>query len=415
MSSSSSSAKRAVVLGSSFAGLTAALELRKHLDEPHEVVVLDPRDHFTFIPSLIWVPFGIRKRDDVTFPLAPLYARKGIRFVNEAAARVDLEAHTVTTVSGEQIAYDRLLVATGPRLAFEKIPGLGPESGHTQSVCNMEHAEQAAQAWERFLANPGPVVVGTAQGGSCFGASYEFLFNIKHRIRKAGLEHVAPVTFVSAEPFLGHFGLGGVGDSSGRVTKFLEHYGIEGIANNVISEVRDGEMELEGGRVLPFAYAMIVPPFTGVDAVRESEGLANPMGFVPIDDRFRHPEHPDVYAAGVATAIAPPEPTPVPAGVPKTGQMSETMAKVAAQNMVADITGSSRHRDLALGDMSAICVLDAGNNGIIFKADHVLAHGQYADGQKPTARVMAGPQAHWAKLAFERYFLTSRKRGLVAL
>ncbi len=406
---------RVVVLGSSFAGLTAALELRKHLDERHEVLVLDPRDHFTFIPSLIWLPFGKRSARDVTFPLAPLYQRKGIEFIPQAATGIDAHLHTVTIASGRTIDYDKLVIATGPRLAFEKIDGLGPERGFTQSVCSLEHAELAGTAWKRFLENPGPVVVGTAQGGSCFGASYEFLFNIHHRIRKAGLRDVAPVTFITAEPFLGHFGLGGVGDSSRRVGDFLSHLGIEGIANNVINEVRDGEIELEGGRVLPFAYSMIVPPFTGVDAVRESEGLSNPMGFVPIDDRFRHPEHPDVYSAGVATAIAPPEATQVPAGVPKTGQMSETMGRVVAQNIVADIDCAGKHRDLPLGEMSAICVLDAGNNGIIFKADNVLSHGIYANGHQPSARVMVGPQAHLAKVAFERYFMASRKRGLVAL
>jgi NADPH-dependent 2,4-dienoyl-CoA reductase/sulfur reductase-like enzyme len=406
--------QRVVVVGSSFAGLTAALELRKHLGDGDEVVVLDPRDRFTFIPSLIWLPFGIREPDDITFELAPLYEGKGIRFVNEAASRIDTAARTVTTTSGAELAYDRLLIATGPRLAFEKIPGLGPTDGHTQSVCNLEHALLAREAWERFLENPGPVVVGTAQGGSCFGASYEFLFNLHHRIRKAGLQDVAPVTFVSAEPYLGHFGLGGVGDSSTRVTKFFDRLGIEGLPNSSIKEVRDGEIELESGRVLRFAYAMIVPPFTGVDAVRDAEGLANPMGFVPVDDEFRHPELRDVYAAGVAIAIAPPEPTAVPAGVPKTGQMSETMAKVAARNIAADLQGGSR-RSLPLGELAAICVLDAGNNGIIFKADHVLAHGAYANGHAPSAHVMAGPQAHWAKLAFERYFLASRRRGLVAL
>jgi sulfide:quinone oxidoreductase len=406
------SSQRVVVLGSSFAGMTAALELRKKLDERHEIVVLDPRDHFTFIPSLIWLPFGIRDAEDITFPLAPLYERKEIRFVDEAAASVDVAAHSVTTASGESIDYDKLLVATGPRLAFEKIPGLGPEHGYTQSVCNLEHAELAGQAWERFLENPGPVVVGTAQGGSCFGASYEFLFNVQHRIRKAGLEQEAPVTFVSAEPYLGHFGLGGVGDSARRVEGFLEHLGIEGIASASIAAVRPEEIELDGGRVLPFAYSMIVPPFAGVDAVRESAGLANQAGFVPIDERFRHPEQADVYAAGVATAIAPPEPTPVPAGVPKTGQMSESMAKVAAHNIAADIGGGA-HEEMPLADLSAICVLDAGNNGIVFKADHVLSHGVHAGDDLPSARVMAGPQAHWAKLAFERYFLASRKRGLM--
>jgi sulfide:quinone oxidoreductase len=410
-----SSPKRVVILGSSFAGMTAALEVRKHLPRRHEVVVLDPRDRFTFIPSLIWLPFGLRDADDVTFPLRPLYDGKDIDFVNEAAARIDVDAHTVATESGEEIAYDKLLVATGPRLAFEKIPGLGPEDGFTQSVCNLEHAELARRAWDRFLEDPGPVVVGTAQGGSCFGASYEFLFNVHHRIRKAGLEQAAPVTFITSEPFLGHFGLGGVGDSARRVEDFLGRLGIEGIPSSSIAAVRDGEIELEGGRALPFAYSMIVPPFAGVDAVRESAGLSNPIGFVPIDDRFRHPDQADVYAAGVATAIAPPEPTAVPAGVPKTGQMSETMAKVAAQNIVADLIGGDRHKELPINELSAICVLDAGDNGIIFKADNVLAHGIYADDEVPSAHVMAGPQAHWAKLAFERYFLTSRKHGVTVL
>jgi sulfide:quinone oxidoreductase len=409
-----SSRKRVVILGSSFAGLTAALELRKRVRERHEIVVLDPRPDFTFIPSLIWLPFGIRDAKDVTFALAPLYASKGIRFINDAAGAIDLDAHVVTSGAGEEIAYDKLLIGTGPRLAFERVPGLGPDQGHTRSVCNLDHALLAREAWERFLENPGPVVIGTAQGGSCFGASYEFLFNIRHRIKKAGLDDVAPVTFITAEPFLGHFGLGGVGTSEKMVRRFFDRYGIDGLANTTIKEVRDGEIELEGGRALSFAYSMIVPPFTGVDAVANTDGLANPTGFVPVDEQFRHPKHRDVFAAGVAIAITPPDPTPVPAGVPKTGQMTETMAKVAAHNIAADLDGT--HSDLLpLDDLGAVCVLDAGNNGVIFKADHVLARESAANGKTQTARVMAGPQAHWAKLAFERVFLASRKRGALVL
>jgi sulfide:quinone oxidoreductase len=116
----------------------------------------------------------------------------------------------------------------------------------------------------------------------------------------------------------------------------------------------------------------------------------------------------------VAIALPPPDPTPVPAGVPKTGQMTETMAKVAAHNIAADLDGT--HNDLLpLEDLGAVCVLDAGNNGVIFKAEHVLARNGAADGKVPSAHLMAGPQAHWAKLAFERIFLTSRKRGALVL
>jgi sulfide:quinone oxidoreductase len=409
-----SDSKRVVILGSSFAGLTAALELRKRVGDRHEIVVLDPRPDFTFIPSLIWLPFRIRDAGDVTFPLAPLYASKGIRFVNEAAAEIDLPGHRVGTASGVELSYDKLMIGTGPRLAFERIPGLGPHEGHTQSVCNLDHALLARDAWERFLQNPGPVVIGTAQGGSCFGASYEFLFNVRHRIKKAGLSDVAPVTFVTAEPFLGHFGLGGVGNSEAMVGRFFDRLGIQGLTNAVIEQVRPGEIELEGGRTLPFAYSMIVPPFAGVDVVARTEGLANAAGFIPVDEQFRHPEHPDVFAAGVAIAIAPPDPTPVPAGVPKTGQMTETMAKVAARNIAADLDGT-HNQLLPLEDLGAVCVLDAGNNGVIFRADHVLARDGSPGGKRPSARVMAGPQAHWAKLAFERIFLASRKRGALVL
>ncbi len=178
----------------------------------------------------------------------------------------------------------------------------------------------------------------------------------------------------------------------------------------MIKEARDGEIELDDGTVLPFAYSMIVPPFTGVDAVRNTEGLGNPIGFIPVDEQFRHTEHPDIFAAGVAIAIAPPEPTPVPAGVPKTGQMTETMAKIAAHNIAADVDGSDRHL-LRIEDLDAICILDGGNNGAIFKASHVLSQ----NGNGTHARMMTGPPAHWAKVAFEQVFIATRKRGLLAL
>jgi sulfide:quinone oxidoreductase len=224
------------------------------------------------------------------------------------------------------------------------------------------------------------------------------------------LQDVAPVTFITAEPFLGHFGLGGVGNSEQMINRFFDRLGIEGRPNTVIKEARAGEIELEDGSVLPVAYSMIVPPFTGVDAIRNTEGLGNPMGFIPVDEQFRHTQFPDIFAAGVAIALAPPAPTPVPAGVPKTGQMTETMAKVAVHNIAADLDGSDRHL-LPIGDLDAMCILDAGNNGVIFKASHVLS----ANGDHRHAHVMAGPQAHWAKVAFEHIFIGSRKRGMLAL
>ena len=395
---------RVVVVGASFAGFTAALEVKRRLKDRVEVTVLDRRDHFTFIPSLIWLPFGARQASDVTFKLAPVLERKGIRFVHAAADRIDPDRRVVIA-GGTEYGYDRLVVATGPRLAFERIPGLGPEGGYTQSVCNLDHAELAGAAWQRFLADPGPVVIGTAQGGSCFGASYEFLLNTRYQLERAGLAGKVPVTFISSEPFLGHFGLGGVGNSEERVHRMFDRLGIRGIPNASVDEVRDGEIALAGGEVLPFRYAMIVPPFAGVDAVVSSPGLANPAGFIPVTDEYRHPEIPEIFAAGVNIAIAPPKPTPVPSGVPKTGHMSEHMARVAAQNIAADLAGEKGKR-LPIDQLGAICVLDGGDNGMAIKTDRVFGGGK--------TRVTAGPHAHLVKLAFEKAFMFSRRRGSVA-
>ncbi len=396
-----SSRPRVVVVGSSFGGLTAALEVKHLLKDRVDVTVIDQRDYFTFVPSLIWVPFGKRDADDVTFPLEPVYRKQGIRFVHARVTRFDLDHRTVETTS-ETITYDRLVVATGPRLAFERVPGLGPDGGHTQSVCTLDHALQTRGAWQEYLKNPGPIVIGTAQGGSCFGASYEFLLNTRHQLAKAGLSD-QPVTFITSEPFLGHFGLGGVGDSERRVERLFDRLAIRGIANSSIDGVDDGEIRLASGEVLPFAFSMVVPPFTGVDAVAQTPGLANPAGFIPVTDEYRHPDHPEVFAAGVDIAIAPPQQTLIPTGVPKTGHMSEHMAKIAAANIAADY-GVGDHRQIPIDQLGAICILDAGNTGLAIKTDRVLGGGKHT-------HVMAGPQAHWAKLAFERVFLAARKRG----
>ncbi len=398
---------RVVVLGSSFAGLTAALDIERRMGSAADITVVDPNAQFTFIPSLIWVPFGGRKPTDIQFELAPMYAKKGIRFLHTAAARVDADAHEVQLEDGTTLSYDRLLVGTGPRLAFERIPGLGPLTGHTQSVCTMEHALTAKTAWERFLEKPGPVVIGTAQGGSCFGASYEFLLNAYHALNKAGLAATVPLTFVSSEPFLGHFGLGGVGDSEARVEALFDDLGIRGIANAAIDHVEDGAMHLANGETLPFAFSMIVPPFSGVDAIRQSEGLGNAAGFVPITSEYRHPDFPEIFAAGVDVAIAPPTQTLVPIGVPKTGYMSEHMAKVAAQNIAADLLGGD-HRSIPIDELGVVCILDGGNTGLMIKTDRVFGGGEHT-------HMMGGPQAHWAKVAFEKIFISARKHGRLVL
>ncbi|MGO9058252.1 MAG: NAD(P)/FAD-dependent oxidoreductase, partial [Candidatus Binataceae bacterium] len=273
--------KRIVIIGSSFAGYTAAISLAKRLGERHEIVVISDRDQFVFIPSLIWLPFGARVAKDISFELAPVYRKQGITFVHTRATHVDLQGRVVETEKGTH-GYDFLLVATGPKPDYAMLPGLGPEGGYTSSICNIEHAEKTGQAWKKLLADPGPVVIGATQGASCFGAAYEFLFNTHHQLVKKRLQDKCPITFVTAEPFLGHFGICGFGKAQEMTEYFFRKLGITGITNAEIERVEPETIHLKDGRTLPFKFAMIIPRFLGVDAVRNSPGLGNAAGLIEV-------------------------------------------------------------------------------------------------------------------------------------
>ncbi|MCX7880876.1 MAG: NAD(P)/FAD-dependent oxidoreductase, partial [Ignavibacteria bacterium] len=148
---------KVVVLGGSFAGLTAAFDLKRKLKSEVDVTVVSRTDKFWFIPSLIWVPFGRRNAEDISFDLKPALEKKGINFYHETAIKIYPEENRVQT-DKRDLFYDYLVIATGPSYNFEIIPGLGPKNGFTQSVCNIHEAMECRTAWENFLKDPGPIV-----------------------------------------------------------------------------------------------------------------------------------------------------------------------------------------------------------------------------------------------------------------
>lgn len=397
---------KVVVVGGSFAGLTGALELRQNLSSEHEVVLISNNPDFVFIPSMPWVVLGTRTAKDVTFPLAPTLKKQGIKFINEAVTRIDMNENQLYTESGST-HYDYLLLGTGPALDFASIEGLGPHAGFTHSVCNLPHSIEAQKAFKEFLKNPGPIVIGATQGASCFGAGYEFLFNVESFLRKNGLRDKVSITWITPEPFLGHFGLGGVGESEHMIQRMFTELGIHAYANASISRVEKDRVLLGDGTELPFSYSMLIPPFIGIQAVFNSPGLGNAKGFIPVTSEYRHPDYSNVFAAGVNVAMSPKDPTPVPTGVPKTGYMSEMMAKTAAKNIIADIHGEPPV-PFDPYDMKAVCILDSGDAGVYMVADPVFP-------PQKNYTLEYGNWVHGAKIAFEKYFMWKMKNGLMKL
>lgn len=398
-----------IVMGAGIGGVPAAYELRDRLGRDHDITVINSTDYFQFVPSNPWVAVGWRTPEAIAVPLAEPMKKRGIRFVPDTVESLDAKGSTLKLAAGESFSYDYLVITTGPKLNFGAVPGLGPD-GFTQSICTLEHARKAWAAYQAFLENPGPVVVGAVQGASCFGPAYEFAMILDADLRKRKLRNKVPITFVTSEPYIGHLGLGGVGDSKSLMEHELRERHIRWITNAKVDEVTDKlvkvtEVDDEGRdrkqHELEFAYSMLLPSFTGVDAVAGVEGLCNPKGFVNIDDHQRNPAFPNVYSAGVCVAIAPVEATPVPTGAPKTGYMIESMVAAIVQNIAAELEGSQPD---ATASWNAICLADLGDTGIAFVALPQIPPRNVTWAKK-------GKWVHWAKEAFEKYFLRKVRKG----
>lgn len=398
-----------VVLGAGLGGTLMAYELAPLLGKDDRLSVIGQGSSFHFVPSNPWVAVGWRERDEIEVDLDAVMKKKNIAFITCGAARLHPEESRVTLNNGDSVSYDYLVVATGPDLAFDEIPGLGPDD-HTQSICHIDHAEKAFVAFEAFVKNPGPIVVGAAQGASCFGPAYEFALILDTELRKRKLRDKVPMTFVTPEPYIGHLGLDGVGDTKGLLESEMRNRHIKWITNARITNVEAGKMHVEEigeeGAVkktseLPFSYSMILPAFRGVPALRGTEGLANPRGFVFAGKDQRNPKFPNIFSVGVCVAIAPVGPTPVPVGVPKTGFMIESMVTATAQNIAALLKGE---QPAAEATWNAVCLADFGDGGVAFVAQP----------QIPPRNLnwsAQGAWVHYAKIAFEKFFLHKIRRG----
>ncbi len=398
-----------VIVGAGLGGMPMAYEMREAARPGDRITVIANTAKFHFVPSNPWVAVNWRQREEIELEIEPLLKKHQIDFIPVGVKRLHPEEKNLELDDGRRVDYDFLVLATGPRLAFEEVEGLGPE-GHTQSICHVNHAVGASAAWDRFVTDPGPIVVGAVQGASCFGPAYEFTMIMETDLRRRKIRDRVPMTFVTPEPYIGHLGLGGVGDSKGLMESIFRDKSIKWICNAKVSRVEAGKMFVtehdEDGKPkreheLPFKYSMMLPAFKGVDAVLGIEGLTNPRGFILIDQHQRNARYPEIYAVGVCVAIPPVETTPVPTGTPKTGYMIESMVTATAKNIRAVLDG---RQPAEKATWNAVCLADFGDTGAAFVALP----------QIPPRNVnwfAQGKWVHLAKVAFEKYFMHKMKKG----
>jgi sulfide:quinone oxidoreductase len=403
-----------VILGGGVGGVSMAYDMRAACgrNKDFKITVISDTPTFHFVPSNPWVGVGWRKREKIEVPLEKYLAKKKIDFIDVGAKKVHPKQNYVKLNNGEKVEYDYLVIATGPRLAFDQIEGFGPQ-GYTQSVCHVDHAEKSCEAWNVLKEEPGPIVVGAVQGASCFGPAYEHAFIMDRDLRNQKIRKHVPMTYVTSEPYIGHLGLGGVGDSKGMLESALRERDIQWICNAKVDRVEDGMMYVtehdekgneKNKHELPFKYSMMLPAFTGVDAVMGVQDLVNEKGFVLVDKYQRNPTYKNVFAVGVCIAIPPLEKTPVPLGVPKTGYMIESMVEATAHNIMDMVNDEEPSHEPT---WNTICLADMGSTGIAFVALPQIP-------PRNVAWMKSGKWVHWMKIIFEWYFLRKVKKGSIS-
>ena len=263
---------RTVVLGAGIAGHTAALHLRRMLGRDHEVVVVSPNSQWNWIPSNIWVGVGQMSVKQVTFPLAPVYRRKGIEFHQAFATELHgaggaTSDHAYVSVRytdparvGEiaELEYDYLINATGPKLNFGATPGLGPD-GYTWSVCTAGHATEAAKGFDAVVqklkaGEHQTLLIGMGHGTcTCQGAAFEYTFNVEHELVKEGVREKADVIYITNEEHLGDFGMdgmnfghqGSITTSEDFTSSLFRERGVKAIMSAHVERVEPGVVHYE--------------------------------------------------------------------------------------------------------------------------------------------------------------------------
>ena len=370
--------QRITVLGCGFGALSTVRELRAR-GSKNEITLVSPRSELHYLPGTIWIPSGLRTREQLVVPLAPFFQRMDVRHVLAEVTGLSPDGRSVQTTAGE-VANDALVMATGGRF-IKKLPGIE----HAITPC--EGIAAAEQIRDRLRAmQGGTIAVGfagnpqepTAVRG---GPMFEFLFGIDAQLRREGRRDKFELVFFnpSKEP----------GARLGA--KAVAHLLAEMARRNIATHLGHKMVRLEADKVVTeggeFAADLILfmPGMTGNAWFDQTTLPRSPGGLLQADAQCRVPGFEHVYVVGDSGSF------PGPDWMPKQAHMADLQAAAAAQNLIDGLAGRPQTTGFKV---ELACIIDAlGTGTLVWRTEqrNLLL---------PPLRLM-----HWAKRGFERRYL----------
>ena len=366
------------ILGAGFGALSSVRALRQR-EQSARITLVSPRAELHYLPGSIWIPSGLRTREDLVVPLAPFFARMNVQHVAADVVGLEEGGRTVLTSAGP-VSNDALVIATGGRF-IKKLPGIE----HAITPC--EGLAAAEQIRDRLRAlSGGTIAVGfagnpqepTAVRG---GPMFEFLFGIDTQLRREGRREKFELVFFnpSKEP----------GNRLG--TKAVQHLLAEMARRGISTHLGHKMLRFEANKVVTeggeFAADLILfmPGMTGNTWFDNTALARSPGGLLQADAQCRVPGHERVYVVGDSGSF------PGPDWMPKQAHMADLQARAAAQNLLAGWAGGAQE---ATFKVELMCIIDALDTGTLVW-------------RTPQRNLLLPPLRifHWLKGRFETRYL----------
>ncbi|HRM93216.1 MAG TPA: FAD/NAD(P)-binding oxidoreductase [Alicycliphilus sp.] len=371
-------AARITILGAGFGALATVRELRRR-DAGAQITVVSPRPELHYLPSIIWIPSGLRRREDLIVPLGPFFERMGVRHVAAEVTGLTDDGRSVHTTAGD-IDNDALVIATGGRF-LKKLPGIENAITPCEGIAAAELIRDRLAAMQGgtiaigFAANPQePQAV---RGGPMF----EFLFGIDTQLRREGRRERFQLVFFnpSQEP--------GARLGAKTVQGLLAEMARRGIATHLghkMLRFEPGKVVTEGGEIAA-ELILFMPGMTGNAWFDATTLPRSPGGLLRADAQCRIEGWQHCYVVGDSGSF------PGPEWAPKQAHMAELHAKAAAANLLDALAGRPEQAGFV---PQLACIIDSGSHGTL-----VLRSPQRTL-VLPPLRLM-----HWAKRRFEARYL----------
>ncbi|HSH18862.1 MAG TPA: FAD-dependent oxidoreductase [Draconibacterium sp.] len=382
--------KHFLVLGGGFAGVEAAIKLRK---KGYNVTLVSDRDYLFIYPISIWIPVKGISFEDSKMPLSDLQKKHGFNLIIDSVESINVKNKTVKLQKGEQ-TYDYLFIALG----MQKVNMKGAEN--TLSICGKpEQAVSIGEELDKLVkAGKGKIAIGFGGNpkdpkGSAVrgGPAFELLFNISTYLKKKGLSDSFELTFFAPMPEPGkRMGANAVK----TLGKFYRHYGIKEHVGIKITGFTKNEILFENGNKLESDLIVFIAGGSGHSVLQASGLPVTEAGFVKTLPTCQVEGFPEIFAIGDSAELL------GPAWGAKQGHMAEIMADVAAYNAHQQIIGSGKTKSY-INKVSIICVMDSGDGAAWVERT-----------QKKETMIMLPVIGHWLKKGWGFYFKNSKLKRI---